>query len=51
MYEHMEAGDRTLRLYRVFIIGLMDNESSVGDYGIEMSRWGLTKRKMESYLR
>ena len=51
MYEHMETGDRTLRLYRVFIIGLIDNESAVGDYGIEMSRRGLTKREMESYRR
>ena len=51
MYEHMETGDRTLRLYRVFIIGLIDNESTVGDYGIEMSRRGPTKREMESYRR
>ena len=51
MYKHMETGDRTLRLYRVFIIGLIDNESAVGDYGIEMSRRGPTKREMESYRR
>ena len=51
MYEHMETGDRTLRLYRVFIIGLIDNKSAIGDYGIGMSRRGPTKREMESYRR